>query len=284
MKRPTTKVFLDSGDPEETKTVFENLGFLDGQTTNPTLVAKSPEAAARKERGEPFTNDELLAFYRRVVQQISGLIPQGSISIETYADHTTTAKDMFNQARQFNAWIPNAHIKFPTTTEGLKAAQQALAEGIRVNMTLVFSQAQAAAVYAATNGAKRGDVFLSPFIGRLDDIGQQGLDLIKNIQRMYQPGDGHVELLAASIRSTAHLKNILALETDIATAPAKVLLEWVQKPAVSTSASPSLQPITHQALDLNRDWQSFDLHHELTDKGITKFTADWNSLLRATTK
>lgn len=283
MKRPETKIFLDSGDPEETKTVLKALGWLDGQTTNPTLIAKSPEAAARKEQGQPFTNEELLEFYQHVVQKISHLIPQGSVSIETYADRTTTAADMLNQARQFNAWIPNAHIKFPTTAEGLKAAQQALAEGIRVNMTLVFSQAQAAAVYAATAGAKRGDVFLSPFIGRLDDIGQNGIELIRNIQRMYFGGDGHVMVLAASIRSIAPLQSLLGLKVDITTAPAKVLLAWAGGKDASAALT-QLKSIPDEALSLNADWQSFDLHHELTDKGIAKFSEDWNSLLQAAVK
>ena len=85
-------------------------------------------------------------------------------------------------------WIPNAHVKFPTSAEGLKAAEKAIGLGLRVNMTLCFSQAQAAAVYAATRGARKGQVFVSPFIGRLDDRGENGMDLIANILRMYAKG------------------------------------------------------------------------------------------------
>lgn len=274
-----TEIFLDSGNPEETRTVLAALGSLDGQTTNPTLIAKSPEAQARRQVGKRFTEPALLAFYKNVVQRVSRLIPRGSVSIEIYADANTKAEAMLEQAREFNAWIPNAHIKFPTIPEGIKAAQKALKKDIRVNMTLVFSQAQAAAVYAATKGAKRGDVFLSPFIGRLDDIGQQGLDLIKNIQQMYQSGDGHVELLAASIRSTAHLKSILDLAVDITTAPAKVLVEWGQKTERTASSSVSLRPIPYQDVNLNGNWFDFDLHHELTDKGLERFAKDWNDLM-----
>lgn len=274
-----TKIFLDSGNPDETEKVLKAHGSLDGQTTNPTLIAKSPEALARRQAGGHYTQEELRAFYQKVVQRVSSLIPRGSVSIEIYADANTRAQEMLEQARAFNAWIPNAHIKFPTIPEGIKAAQKALKEDIRVNMTLVFSQAQAAAVYAATKGAKRGDVFLSPFIGRLDDIGQQGLDLIKNIQRMYQQGDGHVEVLAASIRSTAHLKSILDLEVDITTVPARLLVEWAQEGGAPESPPSSLQPVPYQDLDLSKDWQEFDLHHELADKGLKRFAKDWNDLL-----
>src|SRR3989339_217562 len=112
-----TRIFLDSGDPQETKQVLSALGFLDGQTTNPSLIAK-------------------------------------------------------------NTWIPNAHIKFPITASGLEAAHILTSEGMRVNMTLCFSQQQAAAVYVATRGVKKGDVFLSPFIGRLDDQGENGMNMI----------------------------------------------------------------------------------------------------------
>src|SRR3989344_4842731 len=102
------------------------------------------------------------------------------------------------QGKEMFSWIPNAHVKYPTTKAGLEAAHRSIQEGMRVNMTLVFTQEQAAAVYAATKGAKRGDVFVSPFIGRLDDRGENGMDLIKNIIKMYRGGDGHVLILGAS--------------------------------------------------------------------------------------
>ena len=155
-KNLKTRIFLDGGDPEETRTLLGLLGFLDGQTTNPTLISKNPEARRRLEKGEKFNPDEIFGFYQQVVREISGLIPQGSVSIEVYADLSTAAEQMLKQGREMFTWIPNAHIKFPISGEGLKAAEAAVKEGLRVNLTLCFSQEQAGAVYAATRGAKKG--------------------------------------------------------------------------------------------------------------------------------
>lgn len=280
-----TKIFLDSGDPNETKEIIKLLGFLDGQTTNPTLISKNPAAKSRLEKGGKFTKDEILGFYKEVVQEISSLIPQGSVSVEVYADKNTTSLQMLGQGRKMFSWIPNAHIKFPTTKEGLKAARIAIDEGIRVNMTLCFSQEQAAAVYVATLGAKRGDVFVSPFIGRLDDRGENGMDLIKNIIRMYQKGDHHVEVLTASVRSLDHFLFAIKLKSDIITAPFKTLKEWGEKgipmpnPSFKYDAS-NLKPIPYQEIDLNKPWQNYNIYHELTDIGMDKFSSDWNTLLK----
>src|SRR2546426_7363416 len=103
--------------------------------------------------------------------------------------------------RQFRLWsaMQECLSTYPCTSEGLRAAQMSVKQGIRVNMTICFSQQQAAAVYAATKGAKQ-PVYVSPFVGRLDDIGQNGMDLVKNVKLMFQKGDGHVLVLAASIR------------------------------------------------------------------------------------
>src|SRR3989344_5384486 len=150
-----SKIFIDGGDPKETEEIKNLLGFLDGQTTNPTLVSKNPEAAKKLEKGEKFLKQELLEFYKEIVQKVSSLIPDGSISIEVYADKETKAEEMLNQGKEMFTWIPNAHIKFPTIKEGLIAAERAVKEGMRINMTLCFSQEQAAAVYAATKGAKK---------------------------------------------------------------------------------------------------------------------------------
>src|SRR5665213_318501 len=139
-----TRIFLDSGDPAETKQAITLLGFLDGQTTNPTLVAKNPQVKQRLDRGEKFSSNEIYDFYKQVVAEISGLIPDGSVSIEVYADNTTSANDMFEQGRKMYDWIPNAHIKYPVIATGLDAAEQSIAAGMRVNMTLCFTQAQAA--------------------------------------------------------------------------------------------------------------------------------------------
>ncbi len=294
-----TKIFLDGGDPKETREIIEVLGFLDGQTTNPTLIAKNPEAKARLERGEKFTEREIYDFYRDVVKEISAIIPDGSVSIEVYADAATRAEDMLKQAREMNAWISNpapsradgrrgagAHIKYPTTAEGLKAAEQSIKEGMRVNMTLCFSQEQAAAVYAATAGAKKGQVFVSPFVGRLDDKGENGMDLIANIMRMYAQGDHRVEVLTASVRTMEHFLYALALKSDIITAPVKILKEWAAQgrpipPADYTYRVEALKQIPYQAMDLTKPWQEYNIAHELTDAGIVKFAEDWNSLIKS---
>ncbi len=280
-----TRIFLDGGDPGETREIIDLLGFLDGQTTNPTLISKNPQARERMERGEKFSEKEILDFYRTVVEEISGLIPRGSVSVEVYADFATPSEKMLKQGKEMFSWIPNAHIKFPTAKEGLKAAEQAVKERMRVNMTLCFSQEQAAAVYAATLSAKKGDVFVSPFIGRLDDKGENGMDLISDILRMYEKGDGHVEVLTASVRNFDHLFYAIKLGSDIITAPFTVLKEWGDKglpmPADDYVYAPKgLRPIPYKDIDLAKKWQDYDISHELTIKGMEKFSADWNSLIK----
>ncbi len=278
-----TRLFLDGGNQAETKEIKEKLGFLDGQTTNPSLIVHHPEAAAKLASGEKLTGDELLIFYRHIVSDIAVLLPDGSVSIEVYADDRTTTEQMIVQAREMNTWIPNAHIKFPTTFAGLGAAELAIAEGMRVNLTLCFSQEQAAAVYAATRGAKRGDVFVSPFVGRLDDRGENGMQLIENIQKMFAAGDGHVEVLTASVRGLPHLEDALAVKSDIITTPGKVLAAWAEAgrpvPETFDYDARGLSPMPYQEVALDRPWQDYDLDHELTASGIARFAADWNSLL-----
>lgn len=281
-----TKIFLDGGDPNETRELIKSLGFLDGQTTNPTLVSKNPEAAKKLESGEKFTTDEIMNFYKKIVTEISGFIPDGSVSIEVYSDSSTKSEEMIDQAKKMYQWIPNAHIKFPTTTEGLKATNEAVRLGMRVNMTLVFTQDQAAAVYTATIGAKKGDVFVSPFVGRLDDIGENGMDLIKNILKMYGAGNGHVEVLTASVRNMEHMLYALSLGTDIITAPFKLLNEWAERriqipePGSYEYNAKDLKPIIYKDLDLSKNWNDFDIKHKLTDAGIEKFSSDWNALIK----
>ena len=280
-----TRIFLDGGNPDETREALALLGFLDGQTTNPTLISKNPGVRERLDRGDRFSREEIIEYYRTVVREISGLIPGGSVSIEVYADSATRAEAMLEQGREMFGWIPNGHIKFPTSAEGLKAASLALKEGLRVNMTLCFSQAQAAAVYAATRGARKGDVFVSPFIGRLDDKGENGMDLIAHIIRMYGKGDGHVEVLTASVRHLAHLLCALKLGSHIITAPFGMLKEWAGKglplpgPDYVYDAG-GLKAIPYEEIDLSKDWHGYDLRHELTDRGMERFSQDWNSLLR----
>lgn len=266
------RIFLDSGDPQETKAALKTLGKLDGQTTNPSLIAKNPKA-----QGKKFSKEKVDFFYKNVVQEISQLIPQGSVSVEVYADKKTTKEEMVAEGLIMNSWIPNAHIKLPIFAAGLAAAETLIQQGVKVNMTLCFSQEQAAAVYNATRGAKKGQVFISPFIGRLDDKGFNGMDLIKNCLQMFRMGDGHVEVIAASIRSLTHLQLSLDLKTDILTAPLGILTQWQHQK--TTPESNQLRPIEYKQLDLNQPWQEMNIKHELTESGMEKFSSDWNQMI-----
>jgi transaldolase len=288
-KKPKSKILVDGGDPAETARVKNLLGFVDGQTTNPSLIAKNPEIQQRIASGHTLSSDEEKGEYRRIVQSISPLVGDAGVSIEVFADLDTTAEDMLAQGQEMFAWIPNAYIKYPCTREGLRAAQMSVAQKLRVNMTLCFSQEQAAAVYAATKGSKE-PVYVSPFVGRLDDRGEDGIDLVKNIKTMYRNGDGHVHVLAASIRHIEHLLASFALDSELLTVPAKVLEKWAasnfpipdQKftyKAVGSNGQ-SLKAIPYKELDLNLPWHSFDIAHELTTKGIQKFVADYRSTLK----
>ena len=287
--KPKTKILVDGGDPDETLRVKKLLGFVDGQTTNPTLIAKNPEIQQRIASGHSLTSQQEKDEYRKIVEAISPLVGDAGVSIEVFADLNTSAEEMLSQGEEMFAWIPNAYIKYPCTHEGLKAAERSVRQQIRVNMTLCFSQEQAAAVYAATKGSKE-PVYVSPFVGRLDDRGENGVDLVKNIKTMYRAGDGHVHLLAASIRHVDHLLAAFALRSELATVPAKVLEKWAASnfpmpphdftyTALGAAGNP-LKPFPYNELDLNRRWQNFDITHELTTKGIQMFVADYRSTLK----
>ena len=285
MIRPKTKLLVDGGDPEETQQVKQLLGFVDGQTTNPTLIAKNPHIRELIASGHRLSSREEKDEYKKIVQTISPIVGDAGVSIEVFSDEKTTAEQMFDQGKEMFSWIPNAYIKYPCTTEGLRAAQRSIREKIRVNITLCFSQQQAAAVYAATKGTEE-PAYVSPFVGRLDDIGQNGMDLVKNIKQMFSKGDGHVLVLAASIRSLEHLLYCFALKSDLATVPAKTLQEWAKKnfpmPDDNFRYKSSGKTIPYEELDLNQPWETFDIRHELTRKGIEKFAADYRATLART--
>jgi transaldolase len=282
MTRPKTRILVDGGDPQETRRVKELLGFVDGQTTNPSLIAKNPHIRELIASGHKLSSKEEMEEYKKIVQTISPLVGHAGVSIEVFSDETTKAEEMFGQGREMFSWIPNAYIKYPCTAEGLRAAQMSVGQGIRVNITLCFSQQQAAAVYAATKGTKQ-PVYVSPFVGRLDDIGQNGMDLVKNIKRMLSKGDSHVLVLAASIRSLDHLLYCFMLEAELATVPAKVLEQWANSnfsmPDKQFQYKFSGKPIPYEELDLEQPWETFDIQHELTRKGIEKFAADYRATL-----
>jgi len=287
--RPETKLLVDGGDPEETVRIKSLIGFVDGQTTNPSLIAKNPEIQRRLASGHQLSEQEEKDAYKKIVQSISPLVGDAGVSIEVFADLDSCAAEMLAQGQEMFTWIPNAYVKYPCTHEGLRAAEMSVRKGIRVNMTLCFSQAQAAAVYAATRRSKE-PVYVSPFVGRLDDQGEDGMGLVRNIKKMYERSDGHVHVLAASIRTINHLLCSFFLGAELATVPSKVLEEWAAADfpipdqsftykAVDAKGK-FLKPIPYGDLDLNFPWDTFDLAHELTTKGIQKFVADYRSTLR----
>jgi len=143
---------VDGGNPQDTVQVRGLIGFVDGQTTNPTLIARNPEVRQLISSGHKFSTKEALDEYKKIVQAISPLVGDAGVSIEVFADFDTTGEQMLAQGRDMFSWVPNAYVKYPCTREGLRAAQMSVREGIRVNMTLCFSQEQAAAVFAATKG------------------------------------------------------------------------------------------------------------------------------------
>lgn len=307
MDKITSKIFIDGGEPEETSQANEillaKLGCpLDGQTTNPTLIAKKllskiqiSESKDTNKFQNPndkiqipkITEEEALNEYKRIVQEMSRIIPKGSVSIQVFANEETKVEDMLFQARERNKWIPNASIKLPCTAEGLKAAEIACKE-MPINITLVFSQSQAAAVYGVTLQRKY-PIFISPFVGRLDDKGENGMDVIKNIKEMYNPpaggGDGHVELLTASVRSIEHILYAIYLKSEIITIPFKIFKLWADQnfpipgENYSYKVPENLRPIKFSDdIKLGKNWQEYDLYHDLTSAGVEKFYEDWMGL------
>jgi transaldolase len=287
--KPRTRILVDGGDPTETLRIKRLVGFVDGQTTNPSLIAKNPEIQRLLASGHRLSSQEEKDEYKKIVQTISPLVGDAGVSIEVFADLNTTAEDMLAQGQEMFSWIPNAYVKYPCTHEGLRAAQMSVPRSIRVNMTLCFSQEQAAAVYAATKGSK-APVYVSPFVGRLDDRGEDGIDLVRNIKKMYERGDGHVHVLAASIRTVSHLLCSFALGAELATVPTKILEQWAAmgfpmpdqdfKYKGIDASGMALKPIPYRDRDLDLPWEAFDIAHELTTRGIQKFVADYQSTLR----
>lgn len=282
------KLLVDTGDPAEARAVQEALaaaGFsgLDGATTNPSYFAKNPAVQARIAEGEKFAEQDLLAAYQATVEELEKVIPGGDISIEVYADNNTTADEMVKQAEVMNEWIPSARIKLPIMAEGLKAAAK-LKDRIRLNMTLCFSQQQAAAVYEATKGAKES-VFISPFIGRLEDRGENGVELVGNIIRMLAQTDGHVKVLAASFRTLDNIYEVIRLGADVITINKERFELWAQNgfevPGKEFVYNIKGASIPYEEVKLGKNWQKYNIKHELTDTGLQKFIDDWNSLLKS---
>ncbi|HRN70725.1 MAG TPA: transaldolase family protein, partial [Candidatus Woesebacteria bacterium] len=274
------KIFLDSGDPEETKKAKGLIRTIDGQTTNPSLVVKNPEIQKYVEGGKKLTEAELLGYYKQIIQELDKELA-GPISVETYADWNTKASDMLKQAEDMVAWGRNIYIKFPTIPEGVRAAHEFVQKGGCVNMTLVFTQEQAAAVFAATLPTTQ-QCFISPFIGRWDDRGYEGLDLVKNMYKMYKKfgtlgkskidtnhTKTHVSILAASIRNLDHFYASIFMGADILTVPMSILRDWVQEEKWIPDEhyripSKGLKSLVYQDIPFSDDFSSYKID---TEKG-----------------
>jgi transaldolase len=211
------KFFIDTADLDEIREA-EDLAILDGVTTNPSLIAKA---------GKPFKD---------TILQICNIV-NGPVSTEV----TALDKDgMLKQGREYATWHKNVVVKLPTTRDGVKACKVLTGEGIKTNLTLCFSANQALLV------AKAGATYVSPFIGRVDDISQDGMQLIKDIIQIYKNYGYTTQVLAASIRHPMHVVDAAKAGAHVATIPWKVL--------------------------------DMLFNHPLTDKGLAAFLKDWEKV------
>ena len=210
------RLFIDTANVEEIKAA-NDMGVISGVTTNPSLIAKEGRV------------------FEQVIAEIAAIV-DGPISGEVKAT-TTDAQGMIAEGRAIAAIHPNMVVKIPMTAEGLKACKVLSTEGIKVNVTLIFSPNQA--LLAACAGA----AYVSPFLGRLDDISQDGAALVAQIAQMFKIAGLHTEIIAASIRNPMHVTSSALAGADIATVPYGVICQM--------------------------------LHHPLTDQGIAKFQKDY---------
>jgi len=211
------KFYLDTGNVEEIKRIVK-LGLVDGVTTNPSLIAKEGRV------------------FKDVIKEIASIV-SGPVSAEVVA---LDAEGMLKEAHEIAQWAPNVVIKLPMTEAGLEATHQLAQEGIKTNVTLIFSVAQ------GLMAAKAGATYISPFVGRLDDIGVEGMKLVRELREVLDFHDMPTEIIAASIRSLGHLEAAALAGAHIATIPGSLL--------------PSL-------------WK-----HPLTDAGIERFLKDWEKV------
>lgn len=214
------KFFIDTAEVEEIQAA-NDMGIICGVTTNPSLIAKS---------GRDFGT---------VIQEIASIV-DGPISGEVKAT-TTDAEGMIMEGREIAAIHPNMVVKIPMTEEGLRACKVLAKEGIKVNMTLIFSANQ------ALLAARAGAAYVSPFIGRIDDISMSGMDLIRSITEILSYTDLSTEIIAASVRNPVHVTECALAGADIATVPYSVLKQMI--------------------------------HHPLTDAGIEKFRQDYQKTI-----
>ena len=213
------KIFMDTANVEEIKQ-YVDWGVVYGVTTNPSLIAKSGRTQAE------------------VIPEIAALV-SGPVSAEVIS---TECAGMVEEARKLAKIAGNVVIKIPCIPEGLKAVKILSAEGIKTNVTLVFSMAQ------ALLAARAGATYVSPFIGRLDDINQDGVKLVDNIVKAFKLYGIETEVIAASIRNTEHVEKVMLTGCQIATIPTKVLAQMI--------------------------------NHPLTDKGLAQFMVDYQNSLK----
>lgn len=212
------RIFLDTANIDQIRQAAK-LGVVSGVTTNPSLVSK-----------------EGATDYEATIKEICSIIP-GPISTEVLVEGV---EPMIEQARQISTWAPNVVIKIPATTEGLEVTSVLAKEGIKVNFTLCFSLNQ------ALLGALAGAAYVSPFVGRLDDIGHDGMELVKDIVDVFKHYQLSTEVIAASIRHPLHCIAAAKAGAHIATVPYNVLMQMI--------------------------------HHPLTDIGVSRFLSDWKSV------
>lgn len=217
-------IFLDTANTDQIRQAAK-LGVISGITTNPSLVSK-----------------EGLADYKAVVQEICSIIP-GPVSAEVTAEE---AQAMITQGRDISTWAPNVVIKIPVTADGLEAISILAKENIKINMTLCFSLNQ------AVLGALAGASYVSPFIGRLDDIGHDGMELIRDIVAVFKTYKFSTKVIAASLRHPQHCAAAAKAGADIATIPYPVLMQMIK--------------------------------HPLTDIGVAKFLSDWRQVSKNRTQ
>lgn len=301
-----TKFLLDSGDPQEYSHIQqrakEHQSEIWGATTNPSLIAKK-----LAQEGKKLSQKEAFALQKEIILQIVELVP-GAVSGEVYADHDTSAEEMTEQGREIASWHERVVVKLPTTVEGMKARTLLRGEGIGINNTLVFSQQQVFAIslheklmIESSGSAKTGyPAFISPFIGRLDDRGEDGLSFLKHaleLTHTYFAKDT-VWMLEASIRNLAHMKAGIDMGTELATIPAKVYEQWFglsdkeQQTIDTTTEAAKLTPIpawipSQELLTISSvdelmqtiESGNLDISHPLTTAGIDKFVTDWHAIL-----
>ncbi len=272
-----TRIFLDSADPAETRIALDRLGFLDGQTTNPALLAKHPKFAG----GVKMTLTEIQAVYKEAVQEIRVLIPGKSVSMQVFDTGETSVGELLAEAREKNAWIPGAHIKFPFTKNALEAARLAYAEGMNVNMTLCFTLEQAALAGCVFPDAKDDRVYLSPYIGRLEDKGLDGIDNVINALRLYKENQIDIKVLAASVRTIDDLHDAFSAKADIVTAPLALLLEWADSGFTISDTMPrkKLEDIAYSPYTLPDACPTFSIDSPFTTAGIAGFVTSINALI-----